>query len=559
MNKKIIRILIFFMSISLLGLIGIQVYWIDNAITVREQAFDKSVYESLNNVADILENIEVKKQLKIVISKSTPQDKLLSSDSLNNVLVNQAETLFYQIESSKKYNLNRNTKIEIQDTSPVKYNENYKLTKGLNKSLNQKSLNFKTEQTRKNEINKIINKQTKVLYNAIRELVVDNIFKKSEAELDPDVVDSVITNELSKKAIDADYVFAVQSIEDNGKIIIDRADKYKDTLLNSPYKVKLFPKNIFSNKDFLMIHFPNHKQYLLMTMWVVLLISAILIMVIVFGFTYTIYFIIHQRKVNEVKNDFINNITHEFKTPISTISLATEALTDKTISLPPERNEKFLNLIKDENKRLGILAEKVLQTALLEKGQLKFNFQIIDISKIINEVIKNIAIQAEQKNGKIITNLEATKIEILADKIHMTNMVYNLIDNAIKYTPKEPLIIVSTKDVDNGIYIIFEDNGIGISKSAQKKIFDKLFRVSTGNIHNVRGYGLGLSYVKAIVDKHHGNIKVDSEIGKGSKFTVFLPDSNSNTLLYERNKNIISRRRHKPWQFIKGIFRRKRV
>jgi len=514
------------MSASTLGLIGIQVYWIKNTLIVKQQIFDKSVIESLNNVADIVEKTEITKQLKKIIKKNTAQNKLLNSDSLNNIMVNQAETIFYQLESSRKYNLNSNIKTEIPDTTLSKYSENYKIAKNIQKAPVKQGQ--RNEITRKNELKKKLNKQTKFLNNVIRDLMVDNIFKKLEAKVAMRTFDSIIKREFQKKGISAYYDFAVQSIESNDSFTVHKTYKYKNELLATPYKTKLYQRDIFSNKDFLMVYFPYQKQYILKTMWIILFTSLIFILIIVYGFSYTINFIIRQRKITELKNDFINNITHEFKTPIATISLACEALMDKEIDLTSARTQKFLNLIKDENQRLGILSEKVLQTSLLEKGELKFKFQMLDIHFIINNVIKNIDIQIEKKNGKIITNFEAKRNIVLADKVHMTNMVYNLLDNAIKYTPENPIIFVTTKDAENGIEITFEDNGIGINKSALKNIFEKMYRVYTGNIHNVKGYGLGLSYVKAIVEKHHGKISVESELSKGTKFIVFLPDSNNN-------------------------------
>ena len=224
-----------------------------------------------------------------------------------------------------------------------------------------------------------------------------------------------------------------------------------------------------------------------------------------------------------MKNDFINNMTHEFKTPISTISLACEALSDKELRDSGEFLDSYLSMISEENNRLAGMAEKILQTAVIDKGQLKMNKEKIDLHEIITDVIKNLRIQVEIKDGEIKRRFKASKSVIEGDKVHVTNLVYNLIDNANKYSPKKPLIRILTENVSNGILMTIEDNGIGIGKNEQRKIFDKLYRVPTGNIHEVRGFGLGLSYVKAIVEEHHGKISLESEVNKGSKFKVFLP------------------------------------
>jgi two-component system phosphate regulon sensor histidine kinase PhoR len=259
-----------------------------------------------------------------------------------------------------------------------------------------------------------------------------------------------------------------------------------------------------------------------------LFIAAILILFIILSFIYTILTIIKQKRLSEMKNDFINNMTHEFKTPVSTISLACQALTDDDIVKSEILYKNYLNVISDENKRLGVMAEKILQTAVLEKGQINLRKEPLDIHFIINEVIKNINLQVESKGGKIITELRATSSIINADKVHITNVIYNLVDNANKYTPENPLIILATESNDSGVYFSVEDNGIGISHANLKKIFEKLYRVPSGNIHNVKGFGLGLSYVKTIVEMHNGSVDVVSELKKGSKFTIYLPFGESN-------------------------------
>jgi two-component system phosphate regulon sensor histidine kinase PhoR len=240
-------------------------------------------------------------------------------------------------------------------------------------------------------------------------------------------------------------------------------------------------------------------------------------------FAYTIMTIFRQKRLSEMKNDFINNMTHEFKTPISTISLACEAIREDEITRTPGFFRNYLNIIKEENKRLENLSEKILQTAVIEKGQLKMKKEKVDFHHIITDVIKNIRIQVEIKDGVIIKDFKASQPFLEGDKVHLTNLVYNLLDNANKYSPRRPVIKVRTENTPTGITLTIEDNGIGISKAEQKKIFDKLYRVPTGNIHEVRGFGLGLSYVKAIVSEHKGKISIESELNKGSTFRIFLP------------------------------------
>jgi two-component system phosphate regulon sensor histidine kinase PhoR len=216
-------------------------------------------------------------------------------------------------------------------------------------------------------------------------------------------------------------------------------------------------------------------------------------------------------------------MTHELKTPISTISLACEVLGDEDISKTKERTDRYLTMIKEENKRLGILVENVLQTALLDKGNFKLKPINIDLHDIILQAIGSVQLAIDKKEGEISAELKADKHEIYADHTHIQNIIYNLLDNAIKYTPVKPIIKIYTQDLANGIEFCVQDNGIGIARENQKKIFEKLYRVPTGNIHDVKGFGLGLSYVKAIVEKHGGEVWVESEPGHGSNFHVRLP------------------------------------
>jgi len=224
-----------------------------------------------------------------------------------------------------------------------------------------------------------------------------------------------------------------------------------------------------------------------------------------------------------MKNDFINNMTHEFKTPISTIALACEALKDKDIQKSESIYNNYIGVIGEENSRLGMMAEQILQTAVIDKGQWKLNKEVVDMHAIIVQAVLSKRIAAEEKGGVIKTQLKAGKTMINGDPTHLTNVVVNLMDNALKITMNVPEIIVNTINAKDSLLIRVQDNGIGISKSNQKKIFEKLYRIPTGNRHDVKGFGLGLNYVKATVELHDGSITVDSEPGRGSTFTIKLP------------------------------------
>jgi two-component system phosphate regulon sensor histidine kinase PhoR len=252
-------------------------------------------------------------------------------------------------------------------------------------------------------------------------------------------------------------------------------------------------------------------------------VSVVVIFILIFSFYYITVNNLKQKKLSLIKNDFISNMTHEFKTPISTISLASEMLSDATIAQTQEKQQRYIKMIRDENKRLSVLVESILQTSILDKGEFKLKLSDVDIHEIINNAINNTQLLIGQRHGSIQTYLKAQKYKLQADKVHLTNIVFNLIDNAIKYSKEAPEISITTYNTAEGIMIQVKDNGIGISKENQRKIFDKFYRVPTGNVHNVKGFGLGLSYVLAVVLKHNGTISVNSELGKGSTFNVHLP------------------------------------
>ncbi len=422
MNRRIILITIVAMTIALIGLMVIQIYWIQSASSIKEANFRRSVNEAMARVVAKVERLEKTKSM----------------------LMNQGQNILIT-----------------------------------------------------------------------RHLPIDSFLKGEE-------LDSMIRLELNIRGVDTRFVFCVYKPE-NQQFIIEQSPNHRKELIEKGNAFILFQADIYSSPEYLLIFFPYEKQFLLTEIWGMLLISIILIIVIVYSFTYTIATVFRQRRFAEMKNDFINNMTHEFKTPISTISLACEALTDKDLRRTEGMVDSYLEMIREENRRLAVMSEKILQTAVIDKGHLKMNVQTIDLHEIIRDVAKNIRIQVEIKDGVIVTDLNARMTTIEGDRVHITNLVYNLLDNANKYTPKKPLIRIVTDNVSNGIVMTIEDNGIGIGKHEQKKIFDKLYRVPTGNIHEVRGFGLGLSYVKAIVNQHKGRITLESEVGKGSRFRVFLP------------------------------------
>lgn len=348
----------------------------------------------------------------------------------------------------------------------------------------------------------------------------------TEAEIDPQQIDSLIQVALDLREIDAKYEFAITD-DQNQFIYRSNEEINKVVYLNSGYKERFFLEGLKSPHH---IHLVIKKKfaYIVNTIRPIIIILTIMILIIAGSFYYALRIIFNQKKLSEIKTDFINNMTHELKTPISTISLALEALLQFGLSADESRTKKYLEICKSENKRLGKMVENVLNAAAYQKGDLKLKLEELDLHTMIYEVVESIEVQVKKNNGYIIKNLCSTQTKIQVDQVHFTNIFFNLLDNANKYFRERPEIEIKTENDSSHIYIEIKDNGIGMKKEDQSRIFDRFYRVPTGNVHNVKGYGLGLSYVYDVVKKHGGEIKVVSEYGKGTTFKIKLPYGREN-------------------------------
>jgi len=266
------------------------------------------------------------------------------------------------------------------------------------------------------------------------------------------------------------------------------------------------------------------KQMLESLTWI-LVGAGVFMLIIIAAFYVTVRTLLNQKKLSEIKSDFINNMTHEFKTPLATISLAIDAIRNDKVQQDKTKLDYFSGIIKEENKRMNKHVETILQAALSEKQELKLNFKPISAHAVITEVLDNFDLQLKQKEGKVELQFDTENDEVNADEIHFTNLISNLIDNAIKYSKEEEAvsIIIQTHSTNKYWICSITDNGIGMSKETVKRVFEKFYRAHTGNVHNVKGFGLGMSYVKSVIDAHNGKINVDSTLGKGSIFTIEIP------------------------------------
>ena len=336
-------------------------------------------------------------------------------------------------------------------------------------------------------------------------------------------LDSVIVEELIVNGIDMHPVIGVYD-GSQGSFLYSSDARRENDLEYSPYRYSFRPQGVVSNNQFFIIlSFPNTELFLQRNPSLYLYMSIFLLLIIAVMFILSLRTIANQRKLDQMKNEFINNMTHEIKTPISTISLACEMLSDESISQDSASRANFIGIVADENQRMRLLVETILQSAKMSNKNFSISPKEVDINTLVDKVLNSFKLTIANRNGSVETHLDADPSVIFADELHMTNLIYNLVDNGIKYSTGAPHIVVSTATNGKHLSLSIKDHGIGISKADQRHIFEKFYRVSTGNVHNVKGFGIGLNYVAQVVRLHHGHITVDSEPGQGTTFTVSLP------------------------------------
>ena len=331
-----------------------------------------------------------------------------------------------------------------------------------------------------------------------------------------------IKAELIRQGIDLDFRYAIKTFP-QGKEQLVFGDKNFNSTKKSDYRILLFPHDDILQPNYLYLYFPKQNTYLLKEAGFLVIPTFVLTAMLIGIFVFTILIILKQKKLSNIKNDFINNMTHELKTPISTISLASQMLRDNTVTNTPKTIEHISGIIFQESKRLTTQVEKVLQMAVFNEGKLKLKFKDVNINTLINSVVLNFELRVKSKNGELTADLKANPEIIKADEVHLTNVLFNLLDNAVKYSKDEPKINISSEIRDEYLVVSVKDNGIGIQSEHVGQIFERFYRVPTGNVHDVKGFGLGLSYVKIIVDAHKGKIKVESAPNKGTKFMIYFP------------------------------------
>ena len=515
MSRKIIWILIGVMSAATIGLIIVQSYWIRNAVSVKEQQFRFLAFRTLGTV---IQEIEKHEALSMVLGELRPSSFVDSVTYSSGFIVNFNHQSFINPQSGNQSSYT----LSSQHSTRISGHNLGSLFNQTPPQINLENIDsirifsHKSIMGSSKEMGHTVSNRAVMVEKIIDEMMSFN--KCIEKRLNMSVIDSIIKKEMHNAGIFIDYEFAVRNQDRRFVLESDGFEEQPEMFMR-----KLFPNDAFMFPNYLTLYFPEQKSYILQTVGFMVGSSSFLTLIILGIFAFTIYIIIKQKKLSEIKTDFVNNMTHELKTPISTISLASQMLRDN--SIPPENKnfENISNVIFDESKRLGFQVEKVLQMAIFEKGKLKIKPQKIDIHDLIGNVVNNFIIQVRNQNGEIVQKLEANHPVLRIDEVHFTNIIFNLLDNAVKYSNGITHITIGTKNTRNNFLIFVEDKGVGISKENQKRIFDQFYRVPTGNIHNVKGFGLGLSYVKKIVEEHEGRINIHSEQKKGTRFEITLP------------------------------------
>ncbi len=519
MGKKLFVLLVVLMSLSLIGIIFVQSYFINKSLKNEEQQFTLNVKRSLSFVSKGIQDIEFKNFYKKMVPYTAEGQKpdstivqqlfITTEDEINDQTIIHRNTileerfkvpsLFFEIDA---------------DSFSISTLTNERVTQYYNNKSLDGNLSIQPEKT-VTEYSSLPELRKGIIEDSFKELMhLVPIYKRVNTEL----VDRLLNKQLRNEGIDIDFEFAIYDDDLATKIQTDNFEMTKNA-----YGIPIFLDNNNESSYRLWVDFPERRKFLLSSIMYMILLSILFTGIIVIAYSSAIYQLIKQRQISQIKSDFINNMTHEFKTPIATINLALDSIKNPKILNDKEKVTRYLGMIKDENKRMHAQVENVLRISKLEKNELNISKERLKLHDIVEDAATHVQLIIENRQGYINLHLDAMKSSVLANKTHFTNVIVNILDNAIKYSDDSPKIDVYTENVGNNILLRIADQGNGMSKQVQKRVFEKFYREHTGNVHNVKGHGLGLAYVKRIVDDHQGHISVESEKGKGSVFIIKLP------------------------------------
>ena len=505
MKRKYIILLAVFFFIAISGLVFIQFKWIDSVMRTEDQKFRFEINEALKEVVNEMERSETYKR---IMSEVNPDNEVYPDDR-EDENINDAGSLLL-----RRYGFSSGARSALINRSgrSALLSEHHDNPGAIAEATESASGDMQ-----KGTADRITNKIVSI------ENIVSQIIRTTpplRERIDSDEITSVIRQSLNRVGIHLEYEYAVRGDYNN---ILYSSPGFSSNTEANMYMRQLFPTDPIPGNNVLLIYFPEEERYKTSQIALMALSSMFISLLLIVLATSTFIVIFRQKKTSEVKTDFINNMTHELKTPISTISLASQMLADKNIPAEVKDVSGLAGIISEESNRLRFHVEKVLQAAIFESAQFKLRKKECDIHNIISKAVDIFALQVAGRGGILSTHLSATDPIFVVDEANLLNALLNLLDNALKYSTGSPEINISTTSVDDGISIAVSDNGVGISKENLKKIFEKFYRVPTGNTHNIKGFGLGLSFVKKIVEEHQGTITAESQLNKGTRIIIFLP------------------------------------
>jgi nitrogen-specific signal transduction histidine kinase len=520
MGKKLFVLLVVLMSLSLIGIIFVQSFFINNSLKNEEKNFNLSVKRALSFVSRDIEEYELRKYISM-IRPLIKQKKEPDSTTIKQLYITAEDDI------NDETIIHRNTVLEERFKVPSMFFE----IDADSINVSQRSSERITEIYSRAKIDgggAIEPKQRLVEISSLSDIDKQS-YEESFKELlkripmykrvTVDQVETLLTRELESEGVSLDFEFAIYDDDLATNVKTINFKKNPDTTVGIP----VFLDNNDETSYKLYVDFPERRKYLLSSILWMILLSVIFTGVIIIAYSSAIYQLIKQRQISQIKSDFINNMTHEFKTPIATINLALDSIRNPKILGDEDKVKRYLKMIKDENKRMHAQVENVLRISKLEKNELNISKERLKLHDLIEDAVTHIELIVEDRKGYVKTHLNAAKSSVLANETHFTNVIVNILDNAVKYSDDAPKIDVYTENIGNSIILKISDQGNGMSKQVAKRVFEKFYREHTGNVHNVKGHGLGLAYVKRIVEDHQGHISVESEKGKGSTFTIRLP------------------------------------
>jgi len=513
------------MSLSLIGIILVQVYWFNSSLENNDEQFKYHVTQVISNVSDKLEQQEEYSFYDKINHIKDSTGKIPQKEDLLEILFVQRNTktnktiVYKNSITSEKYNINSplfNKKFNsdgFKSFSSKRLTEIYNNNNVIDNSvLNQSTIpDIKVEKEGNLDI---LNKaQLQISYKDYASaLPIDERITKEKLR-------NLLKKELVEHEVKTKFEFGIYNNNVPTRIKSEGFHYDKDATYNIP----IFADNEGNSKYQLSVTFPHKKKFLLSQLVSITILSIVFTLIIIIAYTSALNQLIRQKQISEIKTDFINNMTHEFKTPIATINLALDAIKNPKIIEDKEKVFRYLQMIRDENKRMHAQVENVLRISKLEKKELDISKEPTGIHDVIEDAIEHVNLILEDKHGTIVKHFNAARTTCLINEVHFTNVLVNILENAIKYSPDVPEIEVFTENIKDMILVKIKDNGLGMSKVAQKRVFEKFYREHTGDLHNVKGHGLGLAYVKRIVEDHNGQVYVESEKGKGSTFIIKIP------------------------------------